>query len=162
MTSKRRRVFYGWWVTLTAALGPFWGAPVTVFPFSVFLKPLMRDYPVGRAAVSLGYTLGSFAAVISALLTGRLDAGNWVGSDHHILCRAATHYRAWLACSLCDSRLLAMGVGFDWRGSYGGPLAAFFVSSLFATALITRLGEYRYHAGRPDESDSALLTLVEG
>jgi len=72
MTGKRKAVFYGWWVTLTAAVGLFWGAPVTVFSFGVFLKPLMRDYHAGRAAVSLGYTLGSFAAVISALLTGRL------------------------------------------------------------------------------------------
>ena len=53
MHSKHHRVFYGWWVVLTAAVGLFWGPPVTVFSFSVFLKPLMHDLHAGRAAVSL-------------------------------------------------------------------------------------------------------------
>jgi MFS family permease len=69
---KSKRVFYGWWVVLTAAVALFWGAPVTVFSFSVFLKPLMRDFHASRGAISLAYTLGGFAAAVSAPLTGWL------------------------------------------------------------------------------------------
>jgi hypothetical protein len=42
--SQQRHVFYGRWIVLTAAVGLFWGAPITAFSFSVFLKPLMRDF----------------------------------------------------------------------------------------------------------------------
>jgi MFS family permease len=40
---------------------------------------------------------------------------------------------------------LLMGAGFDWTGSYRAPLAVFFIASLVATSLMTRLGPYRYY-----------------
>jgi MFS family permease len=69
---SKHHVFYGWWVVLTAAVGLFWGPPVTVFCFSVFLKPLMHDFHAGRAAVSLGYTLHNIAVALSAPPAGWL------------------------------------------------------------------------------------------
>ncbi|MGA7316513.1 MAG: MFS transporter [Silvibacterium sp.] len=65
-------MFYGWWVVLAAAVGLFWGAPITVFSFSVFLKPLMRDFHAGRGQISLGYTLGAIAGALSAPTVGWL------------------------------------------------------------------------------------------
>jgi hypothetical protein len=48
------RVFYGWWVVLTAALGLCLGSPpIMTFSFSV-LKPLIQ---AGWGAVSFAYTL---------------------------------------------------------------------------------------------------------
>lgn len=64
--------FYGWWVVLACAVGLFWGPPVTVFCFPVFLKPLMRDFHAGRAAVSLGFTLHLVAIAVGAPLVGWL------------------------------------------------------------------------------------------
>src|SRR5580658_1235984 len=72
MNSKHHTVFYGWWVVLTAAVGLFWGVPITVYSFSVFLKPLMHEFGAGRAAVSLAYTFQSLMAAMSAPLSGRL------------------------------------------------------------------------------------------
>jgi MFS family permease len=69
---KHRNVFYGWWVVLAAAVGMFWGAPITVFSFSVFLKPLMHDFHAGRGQISLGYTLGAIAGAVSAPTIGWL------------------------------------------------------------------------------------------
>jgi MFS family permease len=66
------RIFYGWWVVLAAAVGLFWGVPVSVYSFSVFLKPLMQEFHASRAAVSLGYTLHSITAGVSAPLVGWL------------------------------------------------------------------------------------------
>jgi MFS family permease len=43
---------------------------------------------------------------------------------------------------------LLMGIGFDRTGSYRLPLAAFFVVTLGAAILITRLGPYRYETSR--------------
>lgn len=72
MSSQRGGVFYGWWVVFASAVGLFWGPPISVYCFSVFLKPLMRDFHAGRAAVSLAFTLHHIAAAISVPLAGRL------------------------------------------------------------------------------------------
>jgi MFS family permease len=68
----RAAFFYGWWVVLACAVGLFWGPPVTVFSFPVFLKPLMQDFHAGRAAVSLGFTLHLIAVAVGAPLVGWL------------------------------------------------------------------------------------------
>src|SRR5580698_11352516 len=65
-------LFYGWWVVLACAVGLFWGPPVTVFCFPVFLKPLMHDFHAGRAAVSFGFTLGLITMAVGAPLVGWL------------------------------------------------------------------------------------------
>jgi MFS family permease len=70
--SERRRIFYGWWVVLTSAVGLFWGVPITVYSFSVFLRPMMQEFHVGRAAVSLGFTVQLFVAALCTPLTGLL------------------------------------------------------------------------------------------
>jgi MFS family permease len=68
----RATFFYGWWVVFACAVGLFWGPPVTVFCFPVFLKPLMQDFHAGRAAVSLGFTLQLVAIAVSAPFVGWL------------------------------------------------------------------------------------------
>ncbi|HEY6386632.1 MAG TPA: hypothetical protein VIX91_13220, partial [Candidatus Acidoferrum sp.] len=64
--SQHPRVFYGWWVVAASCVGLFWGVPITVYSFSVFLKPLMQDFHASRAAISLAFTL---KLVVSALIT---------------------------------------------------------------------------------------------
>src|SRR5215831_11372337 len=65
-----RRVFYGWWIVLTSAVGLFWGVPITVYSFSVFLRPVMQEFHVGRAAVSLAFTAMLFVAALCTPVTG--------------------------------------------------------------------------------------------
>jgi MFS family permease len=73
VTFRHRHVFfYGWWVVAASAVGLFWGPLVTVYSFSVFLKPLMQEFHAGRAAVSLGYTLHLIAGAVCAPLVGWL------------------------------------------------------------------------------------------
>jgi MFS family permease len=50
---------------------------------------------------------------------------------------------------------LIMGAGYDRTGSYTAPLVGFFLASLFATVLMTRLGPYRF---RPPEPNIVLAT----
>jgi MFS family permease len=68
----RHVFFYGWWIVAASAVGLFWGPPVTVYSFGVFLKPLMQEFRAGRAAVSLGYTLHLIAGAVCAPLLGWL------------------------------------------------------------------------------------------
>ncbi|MBV9304474.1 MAG: MFS transporter [Acidobacteriaceae bacterium] len=73
MDSKRRGVFYGWWVVLTAAVGLFFGPiPITVFSFGVFLKPLAQEFHSGRGAVSLAFTLHGTIVALGLPFAGRL------------------------------------------------------------------------------------------
>jgi len=72
INARHRSLFYGWWVVLAAAVGLFWGVPVTVYSFTVFLKPLMQEFHAGRAAVSLAYTLHLIVGALSAPLAGSL------------------------------------------------------------------------------------------
>jgi MFS family permease len=72
MNSERQRVFYGWWIVSAAAVGLFWGIPVSVYSFGIFLKPLTQDFHATRAAVSLGFTLRAVADTCSAPLMGWL------------------------------------------------------------------------------------------
>ena len=73
MTKTRSRLFYGWWVVLTSALGLFLGPiPITVFSFGVFLKPLIQEFHLGRGAVSLAFTLFSTIVAIGLPFAGRL------------------------------------------------------------------------------------------
>jgi len=67
---QRHAFFYGWWVVTASAVGLFWGPPVTVYSFSVFLKPLMQEFHAGRAAIALGFTLHLIAAAVCAPLVG--------------------------------------------------------------------------------------------
>ena len=71
-TARPHRIFYGWWVVLVSALGLFWGVPLTVFSFGVFLKPLMQEFHAGRAAISLGFTVKLFVVALCTPLTGWL------------------------------------------------------------------------------------------
>jgi len=66
------RTFYGWWIVLTSAVGLFWGVPIAVYSFGVFLRPVMEEFHVGRAAVSLGFTVQLFVAALCTPWTGWL------------------------------------------------------------------------------------------
>src|SRR5580765_274768 len=73
LTNQRVRIFYGWWVVATAALGLCLGAaPIIVYSFAVFFKPLSQEYHAGRAAISFAFTLQNIAAALFAPLIGRL------------------------------------------------------------------------------------------
>ena len=72
MNRKLNRVFYGWWIVAASAMGVFWGVPVTVYSFTVFLKPLMQEFHAGRAAVSLAFTVALIVGALSSPPAGWL------------------------------------------------------------------------------------------
>lgn len=78
MTSKRPRVFYGWWIVVVSAVGLFLGAPLVIFSFSVFFKPLVVNFHASRAAVSFAFslmnTVGALWLPLSGVLIDRLGA----------------------------------------------------------------------------------------
>jgi MFS family permease len=70
MTSKRPRFFYGWLIVFVSSVGLFLGAPLLVFSFSVFFKPLVMDFHASRASVSLAFSLSNLVGALSIPCTG--------------------------------------------------------------------------------------------
>jgi MFS family permease len=126
LTSRHgHHLFYGWRVVLTAMVAVFWGVPITVYSFSVFLKPLIQDFHSTRAAVSLAYTLRSIADAICTPFVGWLIAR--FGTRRVILPSAVM-----FGLILLSIRVLSGGIGqfyvsyvaFALAASIGfGPLA---------------------------------------
>jgi len=109
-----RACFYGWWVVATAALGLCLGAaPIIVYSFAGFFKPLSQEYYAGRAAISFAFTLQNVAAALFAPLTGRLI--DQFGARKIILPGTAI-----FGLTLVSSKLL--GGKLDWPGTKSGTV----------------------------------------
>lgn len=73
MLAVPKRIFYGWWIVAASTLGLFFGAaPVAVYSFSIFLKPIAADFHAGRAAVALGFTIHNLCSTVSNVFIGRI------------------------------------------------------------------------------------------
>jgi len=71
--SDRPKVFYGWVVVATAAIGLFLGAfPIVTFSFGVFFPSFVREFHASRAAVSLAFTIHNLLSGLFAVVIGRL------------------------------------------------------------------------------------------
>ena len=72
-TTEHPKVFYGWWIVVVAGIGLCLGyAPIIVYSFSVFIKPLTQEFHSTRAGISLAFTLANLMQGISSPLAGRL------------------------------------------------------------------------------------------
>lgn len=70
---RQGKLFYGWWVVLSAATGLLLGyAPMVVFPFGVFVKSLVQDFHSNRTEISFAFTLANIMVSFSSPLAGRL------------------------------------------------------------------------------------------
>lgn len=104
MSSQRPRIFYGWWIVAIAALGLFLGdAPITVFSFGVFLKPLTQEFHAGRASISLAFTLKQVMSAASVLFAGVLVQRY---GSRKIILPYSTIFAALLLCNWIFSREL--------------------------------------------------------
>jgi len=71
--SERPRFFYGWWIVVVSAIGLGLGyAPIIVYSFGVFIKPLTQELHSNRASISLAFTLANLLQSVSSPLAGRL------------------------------------------------------------------------------------------
>jgi len=72
VTDKTSRIFYGWWVVVTAGIGLFFGyAPTIVYSFGIFVKPLLQEFHSSRGNISLAFTLANLAQAITIPSFGR-------------------------------------------------------------------------------------------
>jgi MFS family permease len=148
----------------TAALGSsLAGAAVllgrvgTGYLLDRFFAPRVAAVFFCCAAVGIG--LLWMRSTIAIMFLGALFVGLGLGAEVDLIAYLVSRYfglrafgrifsYAFAAFALAGALgPLVMGAGFDATGSYRRPLASFFVSTLIAAALMTRLGPYRYRAG---------------
>ncbi len=73
MTNARPKLFYGWWVALAAALGLFLNtATIIVYSFGFFAREIGQEFHVGRARISLAFTIHNLTSALCIPLAGRL------------------------------------------------------------------------------------------
>ena len=71
--SERPKFFYGWWIVAVSTIGLGLGyAPIIVYSFGVFIKPLTQELHSNRASISLAFTLANLLQSVSSPLAGRL------------------------------------------------------------------------------------------
>lgn len=98
---KTGRFFYGWWVVLTAGIGLFFGyAPIVVYSFGVFLKPLLQEFHSSRGNISLAFTLANLAQAITIPSFGR-----W--TDHYGARLVIVLASVIFACTLISALILS-------------------------------------------------------
>jgi MFS family permease len=69
---SRPKLFYGWWIVFTCALGLCLGPPIAVYSFGVFFKSLTNDFHASRAAISFAFTLFNVVGAFIVPLIGSL------------------------------------------------------------------------------------------
>ena len=73
METRPVKIFYGWWVVLTASIGMLLGyAPILVFSFGVFARFFVTELHASRTQVSLAFTLANIMVSVASPLAGRL------------------------------------------------------------------------------------------
>jgi MFS family permease len=103
---KRLKFFYGWWIVVVAAIGLGLGyAPIIVYSFSIFIKPLTQDLHSNRASISVAFTLANLMTSISSPLVGRL-------ADRFVVRRVILIATTIFASLLISPRLLSSKVSF--------------------------------------------------
>ena len=73
METRPVKIFYGWWVVVTASIGMLLGyAPILVFSFGVFARFFVTELHASRTQVSLAFTLANIMVSVASPLAGRL------------------------------------------------------------------------------------------
>lgn len=124
---QRSKIFYGWWIVLSAAVIQFVGVGIGIFTFSVFLKPLAQEFDWSRGEISWGLSLLSITQIFMQPMYGRwIDRYHprWVIISASLLTGALFISLGYLTSLLWHFLLLYLLIGFGVAGLTGAPPAS--------------------------------------
>ena len=123
-TSEHPKFFYGWWIIVVAGIGLCLGyAPIIVYSFGAFIKPLAQELHSDRAGISLGFTLANLIQSVSSPLAGRL--ADRFGARKIILVSTAIFASLLISSHLLSATLWNIYVFYGLLGFVGsgaGPI----------------------------------------
>ncbi|HTQ60846.1 MAG TPA: MFS transporter [Candidatus Solibacter sp.] len=120
--SNSPKLFYGWWIVLVSAVGLCFGyAPIVVFSFGAFIKPLTQELHSSRASISFAFTLANLMGGFSSPLTGRLV--DRFGARKVILVATIIFSFLFFSAELLPARLWTLYVFYSLLGFVGSGAA---------------------------------------
>ncbi len=121
-TSEHPKFFYGWWIVVVAGIGLCLGyAPIIVYSFSVFIKPLTQELHSNRSSISLAFTLANVMTSISSPLVGWL--ADRFGARRVILIASAIFALLLISAPLLPGKLWSLYVFCGLLGFVGSAPA---------------------------------------
>ena len=122
MSTTPKKFFYGWYVVLTAALGLLLGfAPIFVYCFGVFIKPLTAEFHSTRTNISLAFTLTNLMLAVSSPFVGRLV--DRFGPRKVIIPAAAVFGVMLISFKFISTNLSQLYIAFIFAGIIGSAAA---------------------------------------
>jgi MFS family permease len=122
MSTPPTKFFYGWYVVLTASLGLLLGfAPIIVYCFGVFIKPLTTEFHSNRTAISFAFTLTNLMVAVCSPFVGRL--ADRFGPRKVIIPAAIIFGVMLIAFKFISTNLWQLYAAFIFAGIIGGAAA---------------------------------------
>jgi len=116
------KFFYGWYVVLAAAVGLLLGfAPIFVYCFGVFIKPLTSEFHSTRTTISFAFTLTNLMLAASSPFVGRLV--DRIGPRKVIIPAAIAFAVMLIAFKFISTNLWQLYVAFIFAGIIGSGAA---------------------------------------
>jgi len=113
-----RRVFFGWWVVIAAALGLVVSyGPIVLATFGVFFEPLHREFRWSRAELSTAVSLSTLLVALIQPACGRL-VDRW-GARRVVLSSLVLFGSTLLALSAIRGKLGHIYAGYLLLGLFG-------------------------------------------
>ena len=134
---------------LDRLFAPHVAAAIFLLPvvgIAILLGGALSSAYIHVAAICIGFALGAEVDIIGFLV------GRYFGLAHY-----GQIYGYMFAAFTIGSGIgpFIMGLSFDQTGGYGASLVGFTVALVVASAAIARLGDYRYSAPMPQQTQAA-------
>ena len=71
-TTKKRGIFYGWWVVLATSVVTLYGAGTFFYGFTAFFNPIIEEFGWSRAVTSLAFSIQRFEGGVAGPIVGFL------------------------------------------------------------------------------------------
>jgi MFS family permease len=121
-TNEHPKFFYGWWIVVVSGIGLCLGyAPIIVYSFGAFIKPLTQELHSDRASISLAFTLANLMQSVSSPLAGRL--ADRFGTRKVILVSTAIFASLLVSSHLLSAKLWNIYVFYGLLGFVGSGSA---------------------------------------
>jgi len=167
-TSKRPKVFFGWWIAIAGSIQAFWTSGTFFFGFSAFFNPIVNEFGWSRAATAtalslqrtesgalspfIGYIVDRWGARIPMFVGTIITAVGffWLAQIHSLLAFYLAFCTIALGLSLASGVAVTAVVGNWFNKMRGRAMTIAFagggLGGVMAPALVWSIAQYGWRA----------------